>query len=560
MSLESWRSARFDADELTPKDTGLRRYARVLQERWLLIVAAVLISVLGAVVFSLSSAKSYQAEAVLEVTPVGRDDGTFTGISVVREAADPSRDIETIAGAINTQPVYDEAARLLETTGGAPAGISANAVPVANSFLISVLAESSNATDSARIATAFAAAMINVRNKSFNEQVGQAIESLRASLLDAPADSSARASVEERIVALRTLQGGPDPSLKLVTEAAVPTSPDSPGLMLVIIAGLLIGLFWGSGAALIADSLLSRVRRETQLRENFDLPVLSRVPTPKSDNVGVAALSPRDLDPAAMEGYRTLRQNLEMLRRNADPGRTVAFTSAEPSDGKTTSAINTAAALAESGYRVILIDLDMRRPSIGGTLGLTSINGTADVLTGRTLLEDALVTAGGYDGNLSILLSDTVDRPRIELITKNAIGELLQTAQSRCDFVIVDTAPLGVVADALPIVAAADDVFVSVRRGHTQLTGLRRLIDTLAYHDVPARGFVLVGAERDRGKDENMYYGQPRETSSSSSSPPPSSPPPAPSSSEVQPAPRPSSARRPRAVTRASSRPRPRPR
>lgn len=556
MSLETWRSARFDADELTPKDTGLRRYARVLRERWLLLLAAVVISVVGAVVFSLSSAKSYQAEAVLEVTPVGRDDGTYTGISVVREASDPSRDIETIAGAISTQPVYDEAGRLLEKTGGAPSGISANAVPVANSFLISVLAKSSNATDSARIATAFAAAMINVRNKAFNEQVSQTIESLKASLPDAPAGSAARAAVEERIVALRTLQGGPDPSLKLVTEASVPTSPDSPGLMLVIVAGLLIGLFWGSGAALIADSLLSRVRRESQLRENFDLPVLSRVPTPKSDNVGVAALSPRDLDPAAMEGYRTLRQNLEMLRRNADPGRTVAFTSAEPSDGKTTSAINTAAALAESGYRVILIDLDMRRPSIGGTLGLTSINGTADVLTGRTVLEDALVTAGGYEGNLSILLSDTVDRPRIELMTKNAIGELLQTAQSRSDFVIVDTAPLGIVADALPIVAAADDVFVAVRRGHTQLTGLRRLIDTLAYHDVPARGFVLVGAERDRGKDENLYYGQPRETNPSSSAPPP-----APSSSKVPSSPRPSSAaRRPRAVTRASSRPRPRPR
>ncbi|HMN97901.1 MAG TPA: AAA family ATPase [Miltoncostaeaceae bacterium] len=522
MSLETWRSGRLEPDDLAPKDTGLKRYVRVFRERWLLILAAVVISVIGAVAFSLSSDKSYDAEAVLQVTPVGRDDGTFTGISVVREASDPSRDIETLAGTVGTQPVYDEARRLLEKTGGLPSGdISADAVPIANSFLISVTASEGDARDAARVASAFAAAIINVRNTTFNEQVGQTIESLQASLPSAQSDPTARATVQERISALRALQGGPDPSITLLTEAGIPSSPSSPGMRLVVIAGLLVGLFWGSGAALIADSLLSRVRRESQLREGFELPVLARVALAKGQKVGVAALSPRDLDARAQEGYRTLRQNLEMLRRSGDTGRIVVFTSGEPSDGKTTSAINTAAALAESGYRVILMDLDMRRPSIGATLGLTSLNGTADVLAGRVSLDEALVTARGYGNQLMLLLSDAVERPRVELMTKVAIGELLEAAQARADFVIVDTAPLAVVADALPIVAAANDVFISVRRGHTRLAALRRLTDTLAYYDVRVRGFVLIGAELDRGGEENLYYGQIPDRGRQSSAPDP---------------------------------------
>lgn len=487
---------------------GLRRVVRILREQWLLILAAVIVSVLAAFAFAVSSDESYEAEAVLQITPIS-DDETYSGIQVIREASDLSPEIETFTRFVETTEVGAEAERLLAERGQAASGGGADvdALPIANSLLVSVVATSGDPALAADTANAYAQGAINVRAADFNADVQAVIDRLVVAAEQIPVSSEdARNAIASRLATLRSLRGGEDPSLTLLSQAGVPGEPSSPGLMLILVAGAFVGLFWGAGAAFVSDALLSRLRRDRQLLEAFNLPIVARVPKSKSRNSGVGALVPDQLGPAALEGYRTLRQNIEVLRRDSQRARTVVFTSAAPAEGKTTSAINAAATLAESGYRVVLVDADLRRPSIGKALSIAPAHGIVSVLGGQVTIDEAIVSTPRFGASLDLLLVSAGEGPRVELLSKVAIERLIEALGERADFIVFDTAPLGTVADALPIATAADDVFVTVRRGHTKMGALRRLVETMGMHDIVVRGFLLVGAQRERVAYGSLYY------------------------------------------------------
>ena len=214
------------------------------------------------------------------------------------------------------------------------------------------------------------------------------------------------------------------------------------------------------------------------------------------------------------EGFRQLRTNLQFVDIDKPP-KIIAVTSALPKEGKSSTAMNLATALAESGQQVCLIEADLRKPSIAQALGLVGDVGLTSVLIGKTSLDAVLQNAGM---NLAVVTSGPIPPNPSELISSEAFRHTLQEAAARADVVIVDTAPLLPVADGAQIAALADATLLVVRAGKTTRDQIRQAVESLGRVDVVPVGAVLSMAQRRRGSDYPYYYAEyrPRPTSHSS--------------------------------------------
>lgn len=490
---------------------GLRRYVNIARDHWRLMVILVA-CVMGAAIIAVSvSSKTYQAEAILNVSPVSATDTRFDGINVIRDSSVPTRDVETLARLVKTIPVAQEAAKQ-PGVSGSPQGLlgRVSATPIGGSFLVSVQAKGSSADQAAATANAFANGTVAVRSAQFRQQVETQIGRLNDQVsTSAGLPDSTRTILNDRLAQLQAMRGSNDPTVQFETPASPPSAPSSPGLSLVLPIALVVGLLIAFGGAVAVDAASSRLRTESQLGERFSLPVLARIPRPRHPGgAALAAAAPGGAPSPAAESYRDLAQSIAVLRRDPHRPRSLLFTSAGDGEDRTVSAIETARTLADAGQRVILVDADLRQPSISRRLGIDAPYGTGSVMMGRVGLDEALVEIPEYRGRLSVLSGADMDGAAAVIAMSPAIvGRLLDDAASRADsdFVIFDAAPLGAVADALPIATTVDDVVVVVKRGQTELSALTRLASVLVRHSVVPRGFCLVGwARRARGRREDM--------------------------------------------------------
>jgi len=266
------------------------------------------------------------------------------------------------------------------------------------------------------------------------------------------------------------------------------------------------------------NALDPRLRREEQLRELYSLPILARVPKERraptftlgKRRFGIGprererrALPPGELSAATLESYRTLRTMLAAQRRDDGNSRSVLVTGPSPSEGKTTTAINLASSLALAGNRVILIEADFRRPTVGEALGVRARVGIGDVLLGNVSLEDALVLAPPFGDNLCALLVDRADDWLAEVLSLPAAEALLEDAKRLADYVVLDSPPLTQVIDAMPLARQVDDVVLVTRLGSSNLTQLAHLGDLLDQNGIKPAGFVVVGGA---APEESSYY------------------------------------------------------
>jgi receptor protein-tyrosine kinase len=182
-------------------------------------------------------------------------------------------------------------------------------------------------------------------------------------------------------------------------------------------------------------------------------------------------------------------------------------TGSTPSEGKTSTAINLASSLAASGNSVILIEADLRRPSIAKALDVVPEHGIVSVLIESVALEDALVTSPTTGQNLGLLLADYAGGWITELFSLPAARDLLAEARRLADYVVIDSPPLTDVIDALPLTDDADEVLIVVRLGRTQLGKLTQLGELLAENSVRPMGFAVVGTARP-GRDAYAYYAE----------------------------------------------------
>lgn len=489
---------------------GARNFLELARERfWYLLIPA-LVGLACAIAYVAWAEPVYEAQANLLITPVPAEEGALVGLGLIPESNDPSLPVETAATVVATIDVAEQAASELD--GGQPDEErvrelldSTRAEPVGQSNIVAVVAEANSAEAAAAQATAFAEASVTQRTERLHERIDAVLPRLQSQIDRLPVGSLAADSLANDIAQLESLRAGEDPTIQFETPATPPQSPKWPRPVPTVLAGLLGGLGLGALLLLAQGAFDPRLRRSTQLRRLFNLPILARIPLERGAR-RAAPLGPTDLSAPAIEAYRTLRATLAP-RGGRERGRVILITGTSPSEGKTTTAVNLAVSLALSGRSVILIDSDLRRPAVGVALDTEADTGVVSVLIEKAELEEALVTAPVHGGSLRLLLAD-YGGPGIaaELFSLPAARQMVDDARSLADYVIIDSPPLTEVIDALPLATRADDVLIVVRIDKTNLVRLKQLGDLLASNDITPAGFALVGAPRTGGEGESGYY------------------------------------------------------
>ncbi len=204
------------------------------------------------------------------------------------------------------------------------------------------------------------------------------------------------------------------------------------------------------------------------------------------------------------ESYRALRTSLLLTSAGAPP-KVILVTSALPEEGKTTTSINCAIVLAQKNARVLLIDADLRRPSIHRTMGIAVKPGLSNVLTGGVTLQQAVVRS--QVPNLFVLPAGISPPNPAELLASTNMGDVLAELRSQYDHVVIDTPPTLPVTDAVIMSTRADAVILVIRAGRTTKQALRQACETLAQVSAKLSG-VLLNAVDLQSPDYYYYYGQ----------------------------------------------------
>jgi capsular exopolysaccharide synthesis family protein len=297
--------------------------------------------------------------------------------------------------------------------------------------------------------------------------------------------------------------GRPVVKLTVIHPATVPTSPIKPNRLINIGLGFLVGLLIGIGLVVLRDVLDNTIKGPSDF-EVLGVSVLGMVPFDKRTAKTPIAFRG---DPHSLrsEAYRLLRTNLQFLNVDNAP-RIIAVTSSVPGEGKSTTAINLAAALAEAGYRVCLIEADLRRPTIAKTLGLVPDVGFTTVLIGHAPIEAAMQSAGR---NLAVLTSGPVPPNPSELLVTEQAGAVIRQVAEQVDYTIIDTAPLLPVADGAEVAALADATLLVHRAGKTTRDQSARAVETLRRIGERPVGVILNMVTRSTGRydyEYNYYY------------------------------------------------------
>ncbi|MBA3263642.1 MAG: AAA family ATPase [Thermoleophilaceae bacterium] len=499
--------------------SGIERYFRVLRERAGLIALITLTTTLVAGAYLAVATKQYQAEADLLVIPASRDDPTLNTLPLIRESSDPTRDVETAARITASRNVAKRVKRELGLDESDEALLEqVKAEPVAQSNVVAVQATADSPDLARDIANGFADGVVAERSNVVRAEADKLIAGLRQQRQSAEDAGESTDALSSQIAALQTVREKGDPTMHVETRADAPESAFSPRPMLTIFAGVVGGLILGVGGAFGMSALDPRLRREEQLRDLYSLPILARVPKEKraptftlgKRRFGLGprerqrrALPPGELSAATLESFRTLRTMLAAQRREDGNSRSILVTGPSPSEGKTTTAINLASSLALAGNRVILIEADFRRPTVGEALGVRARVGIGDVLLGNVALEDALVLAPPFGDNLCALLVDRADDWLAEVLSLPAAQALLEDAKRLADYVVLDSPPLTQVIDAMPLARQVDDVVLVTRLGSSNISQLAHLGDLLDQNGIRPAGFVVVGGP---GPEESSYY------------------------------------------------------
>ncbi|MGI9185282.1 MAG: Wzz/FepE/Etk N-terminal domain-containing protein [Solirubrobacteraceae bacterium] len=490
------------ANWITPPDEkpGFGQYLEVLWDgRWIVLVTIVA-ALAGAIFYVERATKVYQAHATLLVTPVSST-VSVSGLGLIQASSDPLRDIETGAGFVTTTPVAQRVSGILKTRRSAQDLLThVVATPVAESDSVDVAATGSTAQGAQALANAFVNAVVQDRTTALRHQLAVLIPALQARIAGlGSSDGGARAALGAQLAELETLLQSGDPNFRVQALADAPSSPISPRKTLTVVAALFGGLVLGVGLVLLTRLLDPRLRREQDLRERFSVPILARVPAVRRRRWrrGGGPMTPDSVAPEAADAYATVRSVLVAAKR-ASPdattrrGRIVLVTGASPFDGKSTTALNLAAALAASSERVILIEGDLRRPSLGAALGVKPDIGLESVLQGNAGVKDAVLTMPAGANEVQMLLASRNGATPQPLMPSRFQAVLLAVRESH-DWVVIDAPPLIYAPDLLSGSRYLDAVLLVVRLGNTNTENLVETAEMLAHHNVRPAGFVVVG-------------------------------------------------------------------
>jgi capsular exopolysaccharide synthesis family protein len=317
----------------------------------------------------------------------------------------------------------------------------------------------------------------------------------------------ANALSDEFVVMVRELEtprSGATPDARVVVEerASVPAEPVVPHLAQNMAFGLILGLLSGIGLAFLRDALDNTIKDQATVEQITGRGMVGAIPSDKLRRSETAI--PFETENSAIaESFRKLRTNLQFLAVDHPP-RVIVVTSAMPNEGKSTTAVNIALALAEAEYKVLIVDGDLRRPSVDKYLDVVGSVGLSTVVSGRASLAEALQDT--KFPHLTVLAAGATPPNPSELLGSLAAKTLLNELRTQFDYIIVDTSPLLAVTDAAVLAVNCDGTLIMARFGETKRDQLAQSVRMLEDVGATLLGSVLTMMPSHR-RGTYGYYG-----------------------------------------------------
>lgn len=327
-------------------------------------------------------------------------------------------------------------------------------------------------------------------------------------------------SLRLQVSALETTEGESTVELTVISPAVEPTSPASPNILRNGVIGLALAALAAVAVTIVREFFDNRVRRPEDIEQAFDCAVIATIPASK-DETNLPLISVQLPQSAQAEAYRELRTNLQFMGLTGDSS-SVLFTSSLPGEGKTSSAINLAHVVAQAGNRVLLIDADLRRPTIARYLGLEGGAGLTSVLSGRADLED--VTQPLETEGLEVLASGPIPPNPSELLGSKSMQNLLTEAAATYDFVVIDTAPMLAVTDAVALSRYVGGTVVVAESERVRRPQLSQALEKLDVVEARLLGVVLNRVRRGSRGFYSYDYSHTSDSALPSSRPMPNTP------------------------------------
>jgi succinoglycan biosynthesis transport protein ExoP len=286
----------------------------------------------------------------------------------------------------------------------------------------------------------------------------------------------------------------------------LPVRPSKPKRSLILAIGFVLGVLLGACAVFAVNALDSSIKTMIEAEELLGVPMLGAIPLFTPDEKAVGPPRPASSRQAGMigspgelvvtnapgsgaaEGFRSLRASISLLGKSGDH-RSILFTSALPDEGKTFVSCNYALALAQAGLKTLLMDTDLRQPSVHRCFNLENKNGFVEIVTQGSKLEDAVYR--DVSKNLDVLTSGARCPNPAELLSGTGFAEVLAAALKTYDRVVIDCSPVNLVSDSLLIASSIQSVCLVVRAARTHRRDALHALNLLQRAHVKLSGLVL---------------------------------------------------------------------
>ncbi|MFT3865058.1 MAG: polysaccharide biosynthesis tyrosine autokinase [Solirubrobacterales bacterium] len=506
-------------DDATGDERDLERALAVARRRWPLVLLCLVVTAAAALAYSLLQQKEYSSTASLLFRQQQFAQDLF-GSSTTPANASPVREAATNEKLASLKVI---ASRTSKALGGSPSAATINGQTTVSSAgeseIVTIRVTNSDAVEAAHIANTFARQFIQFRREADKRTLTHArsLAEDEYERLSPDEQRSARGEAlsraAEKLGVLASLQTG-DAELVEIAEPA--SSPSVPRTKRNVLLGAVVGLLIGLVVAFIFERLNRKIRTPEEAREAFGLPILGTIPESKAiDEVNHYGTSDT-LPLFEGEAFRTLHASLRYFNVDKDI-RTVLITSFGAEMGKSTVSWNLAMAAA-GGSKAVVLETDLRKPGMVAQHSLRPGPGLSEVLTRQADLDEVIRSkavpgtsngSGAPERALSVIPAGATPPNPADLLESKMMSDVLDQLVNSYDLVVIDTSPVGIVADAFPLLKQVDGVVVVARMDMMSYDLATKLREQLQRLDAPLLGVVANGIKirkRDKYGYGYTYY------------------------------------------------------
>ncbi len=270
--------------------------------------------------------------------------------------------------------------------------------------------------------------------------------------------------------------------------------PVKPKRLFSILAGILIGLILGIAQAFVRNYFDDKISSKKELEDLTTLPIYGLLPEVKKKNIGIEVLD-EPKSPYA-EAHRSLRTNLQFTQ-NKNQSHVILVSSTIMGEGKSTTVANLSAIFNLAGYKCIVINLDLRKPTLHKFFNVDNSVGMSTYLSGKNEI-DEIIYPSQYE-NLDIITSGPIPPNPSELIMTDRMKELIEALRERYDYIFIDSAPLGLVTDTMNVMPYVDISLIIFRENYSKKAFVKDLGSLVECHGLKHIGVVLNGSSMSGG-------------------------------------------------------------